>query len=80
MIDSFVMIGGFITLIIGFTAGWILSTRIGKNKLGNARIQAQDMINAAEKEAHNIKKEKELEIKDEWYKLKHQFEKETKLD
>ncbi|MFC1730595.1 ribonuclease Y [candidate division KSB1 bacterium] len=78
MIDSFVMIGGFITLIIGFTAGWILSTRIGKNKLGNARIQAQDMINAAEKEAHNIKKEKELEIKDEWYKLKHQFEKETK--
>ncbi len=78
MIDSFTLLIGLIILIGGFAAGWILSTRVSKNKLANAGRQANEIIKSAEKEAQNLKKEKELEIKDEWYKLKQQFERETK--
>jgi len=78
MIDSNLLIGGLALIIAGFAAGWILSTRIGKNKIAHAGRQAQEIVRAAEKEAQNIKKEKELEIKDEWYKLKQQFDKESK--
>ncbi|MFC1514196.1 ribonuclease Y [candidate division KSB1 bacterium] len=68
-----------ISIAISFFVGWILSTRIASNRLQNSKEKANEIIENAEKEAKNIKREKELEIKDEWYKLKQQFERETKL-
>lgn len=72
-----------LSILIGisgaFAAGWIISTRIGKNRLANAKEKAETLIRNAENEAKNLKKEKELEVKDEWFKQKQQFDQDTKI-
>ncbi len=60
-----------------FFAGWILSTRIGQGKVANAEKLAERIVSEAEKEASALKNQKILEAKDEWYKQKNLFEKET---
>lgn len=57
-----------------FYAGWRFSNRIGKNKIASAEAQAQKIVTDAEKEASALKREKLLEVKDEWYKKKQEFE------
>ncbi len=78
MINIVTLFSVILAINAAFVTGWIISTRIGKNKLANAKHQADKILESAKKEAHNIKREKELEIKDEWYKLKQQFEQESK--
>lgn len=65
-------------LLLGllFALGWYVSSRIGKGKIESARERARKIIADAEKDASNLKKEKLLEVKDEWYKKKQQFEQE----
>jgi len=65
-----------VALLIGYAIGWFISNRIGKNKIANADQRAKKIIEDAEKEAANIKKEKLLEVKDEWFKKKQEFEQE----
>ena len=65
-------------ILISILTSRYLSTRIGKNKIKGAEAQAEKIIREAEKEAASTKKEKLLEVKDEWYGLKHKFEQETK--
>jgi len=74
----FGIIGIIIVIIAAFIAGWVISTRIGNKRLVNAKEKAKELIENAEKEVKTLKKEKELELKDEWYKLKQQFDRETK--
>lgn len=62
--------------VIGFAIGWFVNNHIGKNKIASADERAKKIIDDAEKEASNIKKEKLLEVKDEWYKKKQEFEQE----
>ncbi|HTK80938.1 MAG TPA: ribonuclease Y [Bacteroidota bacterium] len=57
-----------------FAFGWYLNTRSGKNKVSNAEERAKNIVANAEKEATNIKKEKLIEVKDEWHKKKQEFE------
>jgi ribonuclease Y len=57
--------------------GWYLHQRSGKNKIADAETQAKRIIAEAEKDAINLKKEKLLEVKDEWYKKKQEFEQEA---
>ena len=62
---------------IGFAAffsGWLLNARMGKNRILNAEDRAKRILEDAEKEAANLKKEKILEAKDEWYKRKREFD------
>lgn len=61
-----------------FIAGWIVSTRIANNRLANAKEKAKEILENAEQESRNLKKEKELEVKDEWFRLKQQFDQESK--
>ena len=56
--------------IIMFVLGWVVNSRIGKNTIGNAKERALNIIEDAEKEARNIKREKLIEVKDEWFKKK----------
>lgn len=57
-------------------AGWKINARIGASRVSVAEERARMIIADAEKEAENIKKEKLLEVKDEWYKKKQDFDRE----
>lgn len=48
-----------------------------KKKIGTAEARAQKIIEDAEREANNIKKEKLLEVRDEWFRKKQEFETEV---
>lgn len=54
--------------------GWYVNGRVGLNKVSSADDRAKAIIADAEKEALTTKKEKLLEVKDEWYKKKQEFE------
>ncbi len=60
-----------------FFLGWFLNARSGQNKLMSAEERAKKIIEEAEKEAGTAKREKLLEVKDEWYKKKKEFETEV---
>ncbi|MBN1154682.1 ribonuclease Y [candidate division KSB1 bacterium] len=72
------MIGILIVGVVAFISGWLSSKKIGQGKVVNAEKLAEKIITEAEKSAETLKKEKLLEVKDEWIKLKQDFENETK--
>jgi len=72
-----IVIFAVISLVM-FFLGWILSTRIGQGKVASAEKLAEKIVSEAEKEASALKNQKIMEAKDEWYKQKNNFEKETK--
>lgn len=53
-----------------FYLGWLFNSRIGKKSIVSAEERAKQIIADAQKEANNLKREKLLEVKDEWYKKK----------
>lgn len=57
----------------GIVGSW-LKVRSGKKKISSAEDRAAKIIAEAEKEGANIKKEQLLEVKDEWYRKKQEFE------
>lgn len=57
-----------------FYLGWFVNARATRVKLMSAEEQAKNIISDAEKAALNLKKEKLLEVKDEWYKKKQEFD------
>jgi ribonuclease Y len=59
---------------ITFYAGWFLNAKSTKSKLMSADEQAKKIIEDAEKSALTLKKEKLLEVKDEWYRKKQEFD------
>ena len=67
-----------VTALGMFLLGWVLSTRIGQGKVANAEKLAEKIVSEAEKEAAALKNQKILEAKDEWLKLKQNFERETR--
>jgi ribonuclease Y len=74
----------YVLIIIGaaigggsFFLGWFLNARGGKNKIMSAEESAKKIIAAAEKDANTAKREQLLEVKDEWYKKKKEFENEA---
>ncbi len=78
MLDPVVIISASIVLIIiAFILGWIINSKLGKNTVANAEEKAKQVLIEAEKESKNLKREKILEVKDEWYKKKQEFDKET---
>ena len=68
----------FVVSAITYILTWLITSKIGRNKVKEATKKANDIINEAEKNANTLKKEKLLEAKDEWYKLKQRFDNETK--
>ena len=64
--------------IATFFLGWYVRKRYGEAKISSAEVAAKNIISDAKREAETLKKEKMLEVKDEWFKLKHNFESETR--
>lgn len=56
--------------------GWFIAARVSQNKISVAEQRAQEILEGAEKEAQHLKKEKLLEVKDEWFRKKQEAEKE----
>lgn len=59
-----------------FFLGWVFNSKVGKKSLLAAEERAKQIINDAQKETQNLKREKLLEVKDEWYKKKLEFDNE----
>ncbi len=57
-----------------FYAGWYLNGRAGQNKIISAEERAKKIIVDAERDANAMTREKLLEVKDEWYKKKQEFD------
>jgi ribonuclease Y len=56
--------------------GWFIAARVSQNKISSAEERAKEILEGAEKEAQHLKKEKLLEVKDEWFRKKQEAEKE----
>jgi ribonuclease Y len=57
-----------------FFIGWYLNAKSGENRMNSAKEQARRVLADAEKEAETLKREKLLEVKDEWYQKKKEFD------
>lgn len=62
---------------VGFFLGWLISAKFSKNKISAAVEKAAKIIDDAEKDSKHLKKEKLLEVKDEWLKKKQEFDNEV---
>jgi len=78
MENYLVIIVSLATGIICLIGGWFLSRYIGKGKVAKAENMANKIIEDAKKEASNIKREKILEAKEEWHRLKQSLDNEAK--
>ena len=66
---SFEIVIPIVLLFCGISVfiGWYLNSRSGQNRISSAREQARKVVADGEKEAETLKREKLLEVKDEWY-------------
>lgn len=62
---------------VAFFAGWYLNARSGQNKITSAEERARKILTDAERDANTVKREKLLEVKDEWYRKKQEFDSEN---
>ncbi len=77
-IDLIIIIPVFaFIVIVVFYIGWIFNSKVGKRSIVSAEERAKQIIADSEKEANNIKREKLLEVKDEWLKKKQEFDNEV---
>ncbi len=60
-----------------FYLGWYFNSRMGKKSITAAEERVKVILADAEKEAASIKREKLLEVKDEWYLKKQEFDTEV---
>ena len=75
------IISMFIALVVAlgiFILGWITANKINHAKMRNSEAYAKKITEDAGREAENIKKSAILDAKDEWYKERSKFEKETR--
>ena len=66
-----------VLIVLFFYLGWMFNSKVGKKSVVAAEEKAEQVIQDAKKEAANIKREKLLEVKDEWYKKKVEFDNEV---
>ncbi|MBN2413501.1 ribonuclease Y [candidate division KSB1 bacterium] len=78
MENSIIILVAIVTGILCFICGWFLSRYIGKGKVTKAEQHAEKILSDANKEANNLKREKILEAKEEWHRLKQGLDSESK--
>lgn len=60
----------------GLLAGWFIQAQLTKKKLGTVGERTKQILETAEREANAIKKEKLIEVKDEWIKKRQELDNE----
>jgi len=71
----------FVALVVGlgiFILGWITANKVNHAKMRNAEFYAKKITEDSKREAENLKKSAILDAKDEWYRERSKFEKETR--
>ncbi len=71
---TIIVISSVAGFILAYIIGQILTKNLSKTKIAEAELTAKNIIKDAENEAKNLKKEKLLEVKEEWHKRKQEFE------
>lgn len=71
--ETYTVIIYILILIVGYFLGFLLNRNFGKNRILSVEKEAKRIIEDAEKNSESIKKEKLLEAKEHWYKLKEEF-------
>ena len=66
-----------IFVVVFFYLGWMFNSKVGKRSISSAEERVKQILNDAQKEANNLKREKLLEVKDEWYRKKSEFDAEV---
>ena len=66
-----------VLVVVFFYLGWLFNSKIGKKSIASAEERAKLILEDAQKESNNLKREKLLEVKDEWYKKKTEFDNEV---
>lgn len=66
-----------VLVVLFFYLGWMFNSKIGKKSIVSAEERAKQILADAQKESTNLKREKLLEVKDEWYKRKVEFDNDT---
>jgi ribonuclease Y len=62
--------------IVAFFLGWLVQVASAKRKLGTVEGRSKQILEAAEREANAIKREKLVEVKDEWIRKKQEIDNE----
>ncbi len=65
-------------LVIGGGSGYFIRKKIGESKISTAEVAAKKILDDANQEANSLKREKEIEAKEESHRLRNELEKETK--
>ncbi len=68
---------GVVLSAVMFFLGWAINSKIGRSAINRAKEKAEEIIEDAKKEAKNLKREKLLEVKDEWLRKKQEFDNEV---
>jgi ribonucrease Y len=77
MNEIMILVFSIIGLLIGFSLSYFASNRLFASKKVEAQQLVANALREAEKDANNIKKEKLIEVKEEWHKKKQEFESEV---
>ena len=77
MSDLMIVVLSLVGLIAGFIIAWFAGNKLSNARIEEAEKKAKQILNDAEKDAKHLKKEKLIEVKEEWYKKKQQFDQET---
>jgi ribonuclease Y len=75
----YVIGAGLILIVSAFLVGLVISRKTGEGRIAKAEALATKIIAEAEKASEIKKKEALLEAKDEWFKAKQKFERETQV-
>ncbi len=71
---SLVLIVVLVCSGLGIFLGWYLNARSGQNRITSSKEVARKILADAGKEVETLKREKLLEVKDEWYSKKKEFD------
>lgn len=72
------LLAGVISVMGAFVLGYILRKYLAQKRLERAEFQSKQVLEDAKKEAETIRQKAELESKEMFYRLRNEFEKETK--
>ena len=74
----FILVIGVLVLLVGFLAGYIMRKNASDKKLGNAEVQAKNMILDAENRVEVIKKEAVAEAREDTHKIRSDAERDAR--
>ncbi len=63
-----------LSAVAAFLVGWFVQSTLTKNKLGSVEERTKKLLESAEREANTVKKEKLIEVKDEWIKKRQEID------